>query len=298
MPPIRSGAPFSSVWMWAVSAQTTAPHRGRTDWSDSTLAPVPLNTGNTVAGLAEVLGDHLVEPGGVDVLAVRGLVATVGLGDRGEHLGVHARVVVGGEVAAVGIVQSGHGASLPDDCRPQAQAERLRHDPTRSEEDDGAPARRRSRSDGRDETHNERADRNWNELLQELRVTQTGTQILTGFLLTIPFQQRFADLDAYQTDLYLVLVVLAVLATALFVAPVSLHRILFGRRLKPELVTAGSPVRACGPGGARPRHGRQRDADLRRRPVPRRGPCRRDRVARAALRVVVGGPPAHRPARP
>ena len=49
MPPIRSGAPFSSVWMWAVSAQTTAPHRGRTDWSDSTLAPVPLNTGNTVA---------------------------------------------------------------------------------------------------------------------------------------------------------------------------------------------------------------------------------------------------------
>jgi hypothetical protein len=94
--------------------------------------------------------------------------------------------------------------------------------------------------DGRDETHNERADRNWNELLQELRVTQTGTQILTGFLLTIPFQQRFTDLDAYQKDLYLVLVVLAVLATALFVAPVSLHRILFGRRLKPELVTAGA----------------------------------------------------------
>ena len=100
--------------------------------------------------------------------------------------------------------------------------------------------------DGRDETHNERADRNWNELLQELRVTQTGTQILTGFLLTIPFQQRFADLDAYQTDLYLVLVLLAVLATALFVAPVSLHRILFRRRLKPELVTAGSRFARAG----------------------------------------------------
>lgn len=94
--------------------------------------------------------------------------------------------------------------------------------------------------DGRSETHNERADRNWNELLQELRVTQTGTQILTGFLLTIPFQQRFTDLDTYQQDLYLVLVVLAVLATALFVAPVSLHRVLFRRRLKPELVSAGS----------------------------------------------------------
>jgi hypothetical protein len=100
--------------------------------------------------------------------------------------------------------------------------------------------------DGRHETDNERADRNWNELLQELRVTQTGTQILTGFLLTIPFQQRFESLDAHQTDLYLVLVVLAVLATALFVAPVSLHRVLFRKRLKPELVTAGSRFARAG----------------------------------------------------
>ena len=95
-------------------------------------------------------------------------------------------------------------------------------------------------SDGRTETPNQRADRNWDELMQELRVTQTGTQILTGFLLTIPFQQRFATLDAYQHDLYLLLVVLAVLATALVVAPVSLHRVLFRRRLKPELVSAGN----------------------------------------------------------
>lgn len=95
-------------------------------------------------------------------------------------------------------------------------------------------------SDGRDESVNERADRNWDELLQELRVTQTGTQILTGFLLTIPFQQRFDSLDEYQRNLYLVLVALAVLATALVVAPVSLHRMLFRRRLKPELVGAGS----------------------------------------------------------
>ena len=116
----------------------------------------------------------------------------------------------------------------------------------RPEEDDRCTSSDADPDDGRDETHNERADRNWNELLQELRVTQTGTQILTGFLLTIPFQQRFADLDAYQKDLYLVLVVLAVLATALFVAPVSLHRILFGRRLKPELVTAGGRFARAG----------------------------------------------------
>ncbi len=100
--------------------------------------------------------------------------------------------------------------------------------------------------DGRRETQNERADRNWNELLQELRVTQTGTQILTGFLLTLPFQQRFTELNGFQTGLYLVLVALAVLATALFVAPVSLHRLLFRRRLKPELVTAGGRFARAG----------------------------------------------------
>ena len=96
-----------------------------------------------------------------------------------------------------------------------------------------------ARDDGRDETFVERMDRNWEELLQELRVTQTGAQILTGFLLTLPFQGRFWDLDAYQQDLYLVLVVLAVLATVLIIAPVSLHRLLFRRRLKPQLVDAG-----------------------------------------------------------
>ncbi|WP_279536527.1 DUF6328 family protein [Cellulomonas shaoxiangyii] len=91
----------------------------------------------------------------------------------------------------------------------------------------------------RDETYIERMDRNWNELLQELRVTQTGAQILTGFLLTVPFQSRFGDLDDHQRTTYLVLVVMAVVATILFIAPVSLHRLLFRRRLKPQLVDAG-----------------------------------------------------------
>lgn len=90
--------------------------------------------------------------------------------------------------------------------------------------------------EGRDETEAERLDRNWNELLQELRVTQTGTQILTGFLLTIPFQQRFAELDAVQRDIYLVLVAFAALATILALAPVSLHRALFRRGAKTQIV--------------------------------------------------------------
>src|SRR5690606_31603274 len=62
------------------------------------------------------------------------------------------------------------------------------------------------RSRGRPETPEQRSDRNWNELLQELRVMQTGVQILTGFLLILPFQSRFADLDDYQRTVYLTLV--------------------------------------------------------------------------------------------
>jgi len=100
--------------------------------------------------------------------------------------------------------------------------------------------------DDRHETYTERMDRNWDELMQELRVTQTGAQILVGFLLTVPFQQRFGDLDAYQRSIYLVLVALAVLATVLIITPVALHRLLFRRRLKGELVQVGSRFARAG----------------------------------------------------
>jgi len=103
----------------------------------------------------------------------------------------------------------------------------------RRAEDDRADA---DPTDGRDESVNERMDRNWNEILQELRVTQTGTQIFTGFLLTIAFQQRFGDLTTFQTRVYLILVVAAVLTTALGLAPVNLHRALFRKRAKVTIV--------------------------------------------------------------
>ncbi|MCU1579688.1 MAG: sodium:proton antiporter [Rhodoglobus sp.] len=90
--------------------------------------------------------------------------------------------------------------------------------------------------DGRDESANERHDRNWSEILQELRVIQTGTQILSGFLLTLAFQQRFTELDDYQVGTYLALVAVAAVATALALAPVAVHRALFHRRAKGELV--------------------------------------------------------------
>ncbi|MCU1550580.1 MAG: sodium:proton antiporter [Glaciihabitans sp.] len=96
--------------------------------------------------------------------------------------------------------------------------------------------------DGRDETPDERADRNWEEILQEFRVTQTGTQIVSGFLLTLAFQQRFAQLHSHQVTIYVVLVLLAATTTAVGLAPVSLHRTLFRRHEKRRVVAIGNSL--------------------------------------------------------
>ncbi|WP_206051909.1 DUF6328 family protein [Nocardioides ferulae] len=89
---------------------------------------------------------------------------------------------------------------------------------------------------GRRETEEERLDRKWNDLLQELRVMQTGAQLTAGFLLTLPFQETFEDLDDVQRACYLVLVVLAVLTTATVMAPVAVHRKLSGQHVKEKVV--------------------------------------------------------------
>lgn len=99
--------------------------------------------------------------------------------------------------------------------------------------------------DGRDETQDQRSDRNWNELLQEVRATQTGTQILSGFLLTVAFQPRFASLDSVQHTIYLVLVVTAALTTVVALFPVALHRALFQQHRKPDIVRAGHLALRC-----------------------------------------------------
>ena len=91
-----------------------------------------------------------------------------------------------------------------------------------------------------DEAEAEALDRNWNELLQELRVTQTGLQILTGFLLTLPFQQRFSQLDTYERGVYLGALAVTVTATVLVLAPAHFHRMLFRQQEKPWLVLAGN----------------------------------------------------------
>jgi hypothetical protein len=88
----------------------------------------------------------------------------------------------------------------------------------------------------RDETPGERLDRKWNDILQELRVVMTGTQLITGFLLAVAFQPKFAELEQREIVLYLVLVVLATISTMLGLAPVILHRQLSGQKQKERVV--------------------------------------------------------------
>ncbi len=89
---------------------------------------------------------------------------------------------------------------------------------------------------GRDETTEERADRNFSDILQELRVVLTGTQLISGFLLAVAFQSGFRDLDADEVQHYLVLVAIAALATLLGMTPVLVHRLHFQRRMKQQIV--------------------------------------------------------------
>jgi hypothetical protein len=88
----------------------------------------------------------------------------------------------------------------------------------------------------RHETQTERLDRNWGDLIQELRVLQTGVQFLTGFLLTLPFQQKFATLTDAQVALYLCTVAASIAATGFLQAPVSVHRALFRRHRRRRTV--------------------------------------------------------------
>lgn len=98
----------------------------------------------------------------------------------------------------------------------------------------------------RDESEAERLDRNYNELLQELRVLQAGVQILFAFLLTIAFQQRFSSVTDFQRNVYLVSLINASLATVCITAPVAFHRIVFRRGMKDELIVAATRYVAAG----------------------------------------------------
>lgn len=98
----------------------------------------------------------------------------------------------------------------------------------------------------RQESEAERLDRNWGELVQELRVIGTGVQILFAFLLSIAFQSRFAQTSSIERDTYLVTLLLTGLSVFFLIAPVSIHRILFRVGVKDELVTLTNALALAG----------------------------------------------------
>lgn len=89
-------------------------------------------------------------------------------------------------------------------------------------------------------------NRNWTELVQELRSTQTGVQVLTGFLLAVPFTDKFDTLDDVERTAYLVVLGCAVSATMAVLAPIAYHRILFRRGRRPWLVQTANRIARAG----------------------------------------------------
>jgi cation transport ATPase len=100
--------------------------------------------------------------------------------------------------------------------------------------------------DPRGESEEERDDRNLAELLQELRVAGLGVQVLFGFLLSLPFTNRFVKLSHGQRELYLLTLVLASVSTALLLGPVAYHRLVFRLRQKEGLVRAANVMAILG----------------------------------------------------
>jgi uncharacterized protein DUF6328 len=96
------------------------------------------------------------------------------------------------------------------------------------------------RNDRPKETEAERADRNFGDLLQEIRVAQTGVQILFAFLLTMPLQSRFERLDDWERGTFIAALLLSAGATICLIAPVAYHRALFARQMKRQVVNAAS----------------------------------------------------------
>jgi hypothetical protein len=98
----------------------------------------------------------------------------------------------------------------------------------------------------RSETEAERFDRNFHDLLQELRVAQAGTQILFAFLLSVAFTVPFQQSDDFTHRVYAVTLVLSALATAMLITPAAMHRIMFRRGLKGSIVRVGSVLALSG----------------------------------------------------
>jgi hypothetical protein len=98
----------------------------------------------------------------------------------------------------------------------------------------------------RGEAEQERLNRRLMELLNEIRVAMPGVQVLFGFLLAVPFQQRFAEVTAFQRDVYFFTLVASAVATALFIAPTAYHRMMFGEGDRAHIIRVGTRLLILG----------------------------------------------------
>jgi hypothetical protein len=101
-------------------------------------------------------------------------------------------------------------------------------------------AREPERREERSEEEQERLNRQMMELLNELRVAMPGVQILFGFLLTVPFQQRFAQVTDFQQTVYFATLICAAIAAAFLIAPSAYHRVMFEQQDKPNIIHIGT----------------------------------------------------------
>ena len=102
------------------------------------------------------------------------------------------------------------------------------------------------RPSGRQETEEQRLDRNLGELLQELRVALPGVQVLFAFLLAVPFQQRFGGVTEFEKDVYFATLLLTALSAALLIAPSAYHRLTFHYQQKRHLVRVANRCAIAG----------------------------------------------------
>ena len=104
------------------------------------------------------------------------------------------------------------------------------------------------RPSGRDETEEERLDRNLSELLQELRVALPGVQVLFAFLLAVPFQREFSKISEFEKKMYFATLILTTISAALLIAPTAYHRLTFRYQQKHRLVFVANRCAIAGLG--------------------------------------------------
>jgi len=101
---------------------------------------------------------------------------------------------------------------------------------------------------GRNETEDDRLDRNLGELLQELRVALPGVQVLFAFLLAVPFQQNFTKISPFEEKVYFGTLLCTAISATLLISPTAYHRLTFHLQQKRHLVSLANRFAIAGLG--------------------------------------------------